>query len=245
MDPFVANILCLQFVVHAKCDTFHDETKNIDRAGASNVTIPFGSVSLTNAQQLNMKSSIFLALASLITCCRTLVVAPDPLSSNSFHTSEAVVMNQGDVWKEGEHRRYHHNRCEVILQRDGNFVVKRIIAPNPWHQFLRTAWTSGSAGTTSGFFRSKPEQDGSLVVLQRDGRGNETLVYTSNVGEPEAFEDYDLNRTHKLVISEECVLTVYRDGKAVWTNNRYGGLGGESGLSDYLQKGEMMYLNQC
>jgi hypothetical protein len=128
--------------------------KNIDRAGASNVTIPFGSVSLTNGQQLNMKSSIFLALASLITCCLTRVVAPDPLSSNSFHTSEAVVMNQGDVWKEEEHHRYHHNRCEVMLQQDRNFVVKRIIAPNPWHQFLRTAWTSGSAGTSYFWFLS-------------------------------------------------------------------------------------------
>lgn len=75
-------------------------------------------------------------------------------------------MNQGDVWKEGDHHRYHHNRCEVRLQWDGNFVVKRIIAPNPWHQFNffvqlgLLAWTSGSAGTTSGFFRSKIEQNG-------------------------------------------------------------------------------------
>ena len=74
-------------------------------------------------------------------------------------------------------------------------------------------------------------------------------MYTSNVGEPQAGpEEYrfeDVNRTHKLVISEECVLTTYRDDRAVWTNNRFGGLGGEPGLSDYLQKGEMMYLNQC
>ena len=39
--------------------------------------------------------------------------------------------------------------------------------------------------------------------------------------------------------------SAYRGDKEVWTNNRSGGLVGEAGLSDYLQKGEMMYLSQC
>jgi hypothetical protein len=145
-------------------------------------------------------------------------------------------MEQGDLWKQVENRRYHHNRCEVRLQWDGNFVVERMVASNPWYQFLRPSWTSGSAGTFSGSFSAKLEEDGSLVVIQSDGKGSETLIYTSNVGEPEALQEYNLPRTHKLVVSEECVLTTYRGDNEVWTNNRFGGLAGERGLSDYLQK---------
>lgn len=153
-------------------------------------------------------------------------------------------MKQGDVWSEGKSKRYHKNRCEVRLQRDGNFIIKRIISPNPYYQYLVTAWATGAAGATEGTYHAELEEDGSLVVIHKDGNIKKT-VYTSNVGEPDALEGYDLARKHKLVISEECVLSAYRDDREVWTNNRYGGLVGEPGLSDYLQKGEMMYLNQC
>lgn len=183
----------------------------------------------------------------IMACRLTGVVAPSPSSPNVFHTTEALVLKEGQVWKEGQAKRFHNNRCEVRLQRDGNFVVKRIIAPNPWNQKLHVAWTTGTSGPTNNAeYRAGLEEDGSLVVIHKiPSNGTETQLYTSNVGEPEFLQEYNLERKHKLTISEECVLSTYRGDREVWTNNRYGGLGGYAGLSDYLQKGEMMYLNQC
>lgn len=188
-----------------------------------------------------------LVLVSLA-CCLTGIIAPSPSSDpwiHAFRTSEAVVMEQGDVWPKQQYKRFHNNRCEVRLQRDGNFIVKRMLAPNPWNQYLKNAWTTGGDGADEGVYHAELDEDGSLVVIRTDGNGTDTRIYTSNIGEPEALKGRSLARTHKLVISEECVLTTYRDDVEVWTNNRYGGLVGEPGLSDYLQKGEMMYLNQC
>lgn len=200
----------------------------------------------TKNTERTMKIQSVLALATALINLEG-IVAPSPSSSGVFQTTETVVMREGEVWPEQQARRYHNNRCEVRLQWDGNFVVKRMIAPNPWYQQLRVAWSTGTSRKySSGYYHAELQDDGSLaVILKHPVNGTETQVYTNNIGEPQALEDYNLERTHKLVISEECVLSTYRGDKEVWTNNRFGGLVGYAGLSDYLQKGEMFYLKQC
>lgn len=191
-------------------------------------------------------ATITLALVAF-TCRLDGIVAPSPDGPNSFKTSTKVVLEQGDVWPEQQAKRYFNNQCEVRLQWDGNFVVKRMIAPNPWYQQLKVAWSTGSSGTSNGTYRAELKSDGSLVVIRAEApplAPAETQVYNANVGNIQALQGQTLP-SPKLVISEECVLSVYRGDVEVWTANRYGGLVGEAGLSDSLQKGQMMYLKQC
>lgn len=172
------------------------------------------------------------------------VAAPDPAGRGSFTTREVVVLKENQVWQAGQRRRYHDNRCEVKLQHDGNFIVKRLVAPNPYYQYYRTGWHTSAAGPADGGYQAKLDShDGSLMVHRKDG----TLVYTSNVGDPERLLDLITSppRDHVLTINEECILDIYRGGVSVWTNNRYGGLTGEAGIGNYLQKGEMFHVNLC
>lgn len=200
-----------------------------------------------------MKASSSLALIAWA-CRMTGTVAPSPnlYNTDTFHTSEAVVLEEFDVWEEGQSTRFHNNRCEVRLQKDGNFLVKRLVAPNPYYQQYRTAWSTGATSSSSdGTFRAQLDgkdgsKDGSLLVIRRNNGGEETTVFSSNIGEPQELAGIDLElATHQLVIDEECVLKIYRDDQLAWTNNRFGGLTGEPGLGDYLQKGEMFHVNQC
>ena len=158
----------------------------------------------------NMKSPS-IALAFIATACRLAgVVAPSPsgYDKNVFHTTEAVVMEKGDVWPERQSKRFHNKRCEVRLQSDGNFVVKRILAANPWYQQLEVSWVTGGARTTTGTYHAQLEDDGSLVVIHKAANGDDSHVYTSNIGDPRALDNYTVERVHKVVISEECVLSI-------------------------------------
>jgi hypothetical protein len=108
------------------------------------------------------------ALGSLIST----VGAPDPTNDGfgTFRTSEALVLDEAEVIEEGEKRVFHSNRCQVKLQKDGNLLVKRLVAPNPYYQFYRVAWGSGpDNGPDSGgsYYTVLDGNDGSLLVKQR------------------------------------------------------------------------------
>lgn len=113
------------------------------------------------------------------------------------------------------------------------------MAPNPWYHRYQTAWATGVGGPIGANFRASLDgHDGSLLVTCQKTNGDETIVYTSNVGDPQTLDDYTslLQRTHKLVITEECVLKTHRDWKVVWTNGNEVGsvvrLGEGSGVGD-------------
>lgn len=71
-------------------------------------------------------------------------------------------------------------------------------------------------------------------------------MHTSNVGSPPAVKDYtNIRRKHKLVIHEECVLSVYRDTKQVWTI-----FGTEDSLEKPVlaitcKREKWLHVNQC
>jgi hypothetical protein len=128
--------------------------------------------------------------------------------------------------------------------------VRRLVAPNPWYQQYRPARNSSSAGGGGSNYRATLDSaDGSLLLfIQEESDGDETIVYTSLTWVSRKLVTRDgvmLKRTHKLVITEECVLQMDRGDRVVWTNKRYEGLGGEPGINTCLQKGEMFHVNQC
>ena len=96
------------------------------------------------------------------------------------------------------------------------------------------------------YYAKLDDRDDSLTVYYEDGE-TDSIVYTSNVGDPETLDDIvePPSRLHRLTISEERVLTIYRGGIAVWTNNRLRMLDDRAGISVFLQNGEMMHVNIC
>lgn len=191
-------------------------------------------------------------LAIIFAVCHLLrlAVAPDPTGDGfSFTSSRAVVMKEGQVWQSGEKRFYHEYRCQVKLQEDGNFVVKRLVG-QPHYMTYQTSWHTPPGSSDFDHYAKLDGYDGSLKVYQQAGDSSSDdagVIYTSNVGNPEALNDFvePLPREHQLTINEECVLEIFRGDRALWTNNRAGGLGGVAGISDYLQRGEMMHMNVC
>lgn len=123
-----------------------------------------------------------------------------------FSSTEAVVLEQGDILQARQAKHVRSNRCEVSLEADRNLVVRRLVAPNPWYQQYRPAGTSSSAGLAATIVPHwiVDSADGSLFLfIQEESDGDETIVYTSNLGEPEGRDGVMFERTHKLVITEE------------------------------------------
>lgn len=149
-------------------------------------------------------------------------------------------MTSGGVWNGGTTESYHDNQCKVVMQRDGNLVVNTLVAPNPYYQYYRPAWTSGTGSNSHSdtYYATLDEYDGSLKVF-RDEDPSDIVLYSSNIPNPVPETD------HGLYINEECVLVLRRGDKVVWQNNHWGGLGGNHNADDFLQKGEMTNMKVC
>mgnify|MGYP005855479321 CR=1 FL=1 len=191
---------------------------------------------------------ILLALAIAILTHRHCSEALEPDGT----LGEAVVLTGGQIWPVHQTRNYHANRCQVKLQADGNFLVKRMVGLNDWQMHFQTSWHTSAGPVSDGNYYAKlDEHDGSLIVYRISMTDDNQVTYTSNIGDPESIYDLvvPLPREHMLVINENCILKLYRGTddhkKELWTNNRANGLVGEPGISDYLQKGEMFHMNVC
>jgi len=134
-------------------------------------------------------------------------------------------MEQGDVWLEQQAKRFHSNRCEVRLQTDENFVVKRMSVHSPRYQQLRAAWSSGTC-------RAQLQEHGSLFVnhaaekLRMEMKQSYKVAISANRKLP-SITHWSVLTSSSLLKSVSSIRT-YRDNILVWTNDHFNGIAGVS-----------------